>query len=246
MQTGIPLTFLGTGNFFAPGHYWNSFLLGNRILFEPSPAILPNLNKCGIDRTAIDVIFLSHFHCDHSFGWPFLLLDYLVNRRQSDLWVVGPPGVEQFLNEMLYAGRIDHIVRLVQSEVGSFPLHYVEVDEQEQEAGPVRFRATRVEHDATLECFGFVVEHEGRQIGYSGDTQLCDGLRTIAARSEALVLEASARKGITGGHIDLSGVRQLRSEFPHVPFILTHVGKDIDSDGIAKVRVAQDLESVDV
>src|SRR5215211_769702 len=67
------LTFLGTGNFSAPARYWNSFLIGDRVLVEPSPAVLPNLRKAGINPRAIDVVFISHFHADHTFGWPFLL-----------------------------------------------------------------------------------------------------------------------------------------------------------------------------
>ena len=30
-------TFLGTGNFLAPGRYWNSFVLDGRVLVEPAP-----------------------------------------------------------------------------------------------------------------------------------------------------------------------------------------------------------------
>lgn len=246
MSHSIPLTFLGTGNAFAPGHDWNAFLVGDHVLMETSPTVLPNLHRIGLDRQGIDVIFLSHFHADHSFGWPFLLLDFLAQKRTADLWVVGPPGIEAFLKQMLHAAAFDHIVEIIRKETGGFPLHYLEVDEAEQVAGSVRFRAVKVEHDPVLDCYGFLIEHNGRTIGYSGDTRRCVGLQQLAAAADVLVLEASARHGDIGGHMDLAGVRCLREEFPRLPFILTHTSKDMDSDGIPSVCVAQDLSTIHV
>jgi ribonuclease Z len=241
----IPLTFLGTGNAFAPGRYWNSFLIGGNVLVEPSPAVLANLKRAAVDMAAIDAVFISHFHADHTFGWPFLLLEYMARtRRTAPLWVVGPPGVEARLSEMLRVGAYPSHERAAKQ--GGFDLRFIDVDEQEQAAGPVRFRATRVEHEPELECFGFTIQHDGRTIGYSGDTRLCDGLRQIAARSDALALECADRHDGHGMHMNLDSVRTLRAECPNLPFILTHVNDDVDADGIPDVQVAADLETIDV
>ena len=239
----VPLTFLGTGNAFADGRYWNSFLIGGRVLVETSPTVPPNLRRAGADLAAIDAIFLSHFHADHTFGWPFLLLEYLfATRRRSDLWVVGPPGVEARLNEMLAVGSYPRHDR---ARTG-VDLHYVEVNEQEEEAGQVRFRAARLEHSPALDCYGYLIQHEGRAFGYSGDTRLCDGLRTIARASDALTLECNSKHTLVPDHMNLESVRSLRADCPNVPFILTHVGPDVDDGGLPNVRVAHDLETIAV
>lgn len=242
----VPLTFLGTGNFHVSGRYWNSFLLDGHILVEAAPTALPNLRRVGVDPLAVDVVVLSHFHADHTFGWPFLLLDRLVERRPaSDLWVVGPPGVKQFLNNMVRAGALDHIVETLQGNSPSFALHFVEVTGEDQEAGPLSFRAVRVEHDRLLDCYGYVLQYQGHRIGYSGDTQICDGLREIAANVEALVLECNERHASgRGDHMNLDSVRTLRHEFKELPFLLTHVGRDVDEDGIPNTRLPRDLETL--
>ena len=72
MPKPIQLTFLGTGNFHATAGYWNSFLIGERILVETSPSVLRNIQVAGRRLDDIDVIFISHFHADHTFGWPLL------------------------------------------------------------------------------------------------------------------------------------------------------------------------------
>lgn len=246
MPGTVPLTFLGTGNALAEGRYWSSFLVGGRVLVEPSPAVLPNLRRAGADLAAIDTVFLSHFHADHMFGWPFLLLEYLLRtRRRSGLWVVGPPGVEAKLAELCAVG--DYPVH--SRERGGFDLHFVEATGTDQEAGPVRFRAERVEHVPELECFGYVIEHAGRRIGYTGDSQLCAGVRRLAAASDLLVAECNQPHPIPGRqlvHMTHAEIATLRREFPGLPLLLTHVGADVDSGGLPDVRIPADLETIDV
>ena len=70
MHPSTAATFLGTGNYLAPDRYWNSFVLDGNVLVEPSPACLPNLRKSGLSAAALDVVVISHFHADHTFGWP--------------------------------------------------------------------------------------------------------------------------------------------------------------------------------
>jgi ribonuclease BN (tRNA processing enzyme) len=244
MATPVPLTFLGTGGFHATAGYWSSFLIGERILVEPSPSVLRNLQVAGKRLDDVDVIFISHFHADHTFGWPFLLLTALREQRPSDLWVVGPPGIGAFLQNMLKAGALDHVVAWARERPGTFALHYVEVTEQPQEAGGVRFRAVRVDHDPVLECFGFLFEVGGRTIGYSGDTTLCPGLREIAAGADVLVMECNAHDDRSPVHLAFNDVRAIREECPALPLVLTHRSHDVDDGGLPNVRVPEDFETV--
>src|SRR3989304_1978366 len=94
----LELLFLGSGNAFAPQRYWSSFLLNGRYLFDAPPTALPHLKRAGRAADDIDVIFISHFHADHFFGLPFLLLEYAEQTlRTKPLTIVGPPGIEQRL-----------------------------------------------------------------------------------------------------------------------------------------------------
>src|SRR5437667_8952518 len=101
------VTFLGTGNFQAPpGRYWNSFVMDGSILVEPSPTVLPHLRRCGIAVDSVEVVVISHFHPDHTFGWPFLLLEMVGHPRERPLYIVGPPAVDRFLADMMRLGGV--------------------------------------------------------------------------------------------------------------------------------------------
>jgi ribonuclease BN (tRNA processing enzyme) len=235
-------TFLGTGNYLAPGRYWNSFVLDGNVLVEPSPTVLPHLRRCGIPVADLDVVVISHFHPDHTFGWPFLLLE-VVRTRSSDrpFSVVGPPGVETFLADMMALGSVTDIAAAAH---GRFDLRYVEVDGSWQDVGPLRFRAVEVEHVPHLRCFGYIMELQGRRVGYSGDVHPCPGLDDLAGACDVLVLECNGPHPPPVTHMDVESVEALRRKFPDVPFVLTHLGEDVDPGEIPDVTMPNDFDTL--
>ena len=239
----MTITFLGTGNYTAPGRYWNSFVIDGTVLVEPSPTVLPHLRRCGIDVADLDAIAISHFHPDHTFGWPFLLLELMKERGERPLPVLGPPGVERYLAEMMELGGVPDVQREAHAILD---LKYVEVDGSWQDAGGVRFRAVEVEHVPHLRCFGYVFDRADRKVGYSGDTQPCAGLDEIAGASDVLVLECNGLHPWPA-HMDIESVRSLRSRFPDLPIVLTHLGDDIKDDaGITNIVLAEDFQTLEL
>ena len=236
------LTFLGTGNFLAPGRYWNSFVVDAGVLVEPAPTVLPHLRRCGIAAESLDVIVISHFHPDHTFGWPFLLLELLRCGRDRPLSIVGPPDVEAFLSDMMRLGSVRNVHDAAHAELD---IRYVEVDGAWQDAGPLRFRAIEVEHVPHLRCFAYLFDRGDRTIGYSGDTQPCPGLDELVGACDTAVLECNGRHP-EPSHMDLDAIRSLRARFPAVPFVLTHVGPDVDPAGIADVVLPDDFETLNL
>jgi ribonuclease Z len=236
------VTFLGTGNFLAPGRYWNSFVVDATVLVETAPTVLPHLRRCGLPAESLEVIVISHFHPDHTFGWPFLLLELLRRGRDKPLSIVGPPDVEAFLADMMRLGAVRNVHDAAHAELD---LRYMEVDGSWQEAGPLRFRAIEVEHVPHLRCFAYLFDRGGRTIGYSGDTQPCPGLDELVAASHSVVLECNGRHP-EPSHMDVEAIRSLRGRFPAVPFVLTHVGGDVDAAGIADVFLPDDFETLNL
>lgn len=237
------LTFLGTGNYLAPGgRYWNSFVLDATVLVEPAPTVLPHLRQCGIPAESIETVVISHFHPDHTFGWPFFLLEAARRGRGGPLYVVGPPGVEAFLSEMMKLGGVLNVQEMAHSRLD---MRYVEVDESWQQAGSLKFRGVEVDHVAHLTCFGYVFDLHDRRVGYSGDTQLCSGLEDIARSSDALVLECNSRHPWPG-HMNIDAVKTLRARVPDVPFVLTHVDEEVEIAGLVNVQLPADFERVEL
>src|SRR5690349_8297477 len=101
----LELTFLGSGNAFAfEGRAFSSVLLDKRYLFDCGPTVLQQLQKLDVSPNDIEVVFISHFHADHFFGLPFLMLAGKYHGRTKDLVIVGPPGIERRTEDLLGLG----------------------------------------------------------------------------------------------------------------------------------------------
>lgn len=237
------ITFLGTGNFLAPGRYWNCFVLDGTILVETAPTVLPHLRQCGLSTDALDAIVISHFHADHTFGWPFLLFEALARGRDRPLFVVGPPGVQAYFADMM---RVASVMNVHEAVHAGLDVRYVEVDGSWQQAGSLRFRAIEVDHVAHLQCYGYLFDRGEHTIGYSGDTKPCSGLDELVGGSDTVVLECNGAHPPPQVHMSEADVRALRERFPDVPFVLTHLGANVDASGIPGVTVPDDFETVRV
>jgi ribonuclease BN (tRNA processing enzyme) len=244
----LDLTFLGTGNAFAPTRYWSSFIANGKYLFDAPPTLLPHLRKLDIDPRDIEVIFISHFHGDHYFGLPFALLEFAEKEpRIKDLTIVGPPGIK---------GRVEASTNLAFANVfrkrdRGYPLTFVEAkDEREARAGACSYIPYRVQHVPDLESFGFRVTLDGYTIAYTGDAVYCEALVHLADGADVLVCECSCWTETCGAiHMTPSSVLRLRDAIsPSTRIIITHIGAGEAPQSItdAGILIADDLRTITI
>jgi ribonuclease BN (tRNA processing enzyme) len=199
--------------------------------------VLQQLQKAGLSSNDIDVVFISHFHADHFFGLPFLLLDGRYGGRTSDLTIVGPPGIES---------RVDGLMALGYERVleeAKFERHYVEMKDGSSLAiGDIEVTAAEIAHVDELECLAYRAKIAGgRSLVYSGDTTLCDPLVALVEGADVLVLECSPREARV--HLSPAGLEEVARHAPDATVIATHLDGVLQREGVI---VAQDLERYSV
>jgi len=237
----LELTFLGSGNAFAssPGRYWSSFLANGRYLFDAPPTLLPHLKQLRMPLTDIEVIFISHFHGDHFMGLPFLFLEYIyLTERRQDLFTVGPPGVEQ---------KIEEFARQCYQEVtreAGYRRRYIEARPgSDQFVNEIGFQAFPMNHVRDrLECFGYRAHVGDKTVAYTGDTMFCDEIFQLAEGADVLVLDCTYSEGSGPEHMGVDDLRVIRKRVaPETTIILTHVNGEPDIAGLENVVIARDF-----
>jgi ribonuclease BN (tRNA processing enzyme) len=179
----LELCFLGSGNAFAPLRYWSSFLVNGRYLFDCPPTALAHLKRMGRPPEEIRVVLVSHFHGDHFFGLPFLLLEYGESKPPSqDLFIVGPAQIQEKLEWMTELG----FPGLLERSAG-YQRRYVEVsDGYSGEVGGAGLQALRVDHTSPRVLW-VPGGDRGRTVA-SGDARMGDAC-TLVDGADVFVVE---------------------------------------------------------
>lgn len=220
-QTSVELLFLGSGNAFAPGRAFSSFIVDRNILFEASPTTLPAIRELKIPLEDIRYLFVSHFHADHCFGLPFIFLDhYFVTRRKVPLMIIGPKGIKRLSSDLVDLGFSDTRKRYSKN----FPVEFLEaIPGKEYAFKDFSFRAHNMSHGDTT-CLGFSLRYKQRTLAYSGDTGPCPALTDMLSDADIAVLEMSSIDGDFPSHLNLQNILDIRKALPsQTKLVLTHL-----------------------
>lgn len=169
------------------------------------------MHKLGINTKDVDVIFVSHHHADHSFGLPFLLLEYCVRfERQEPLYIIGPAGLEERTHKTCDLAWPDMRAAGFEPRV---PLRFIEIErEGEYQAGDLTFRAIPMAHFG-LDALGYRFEYKGKTFAYSGDTGECDQVCRLLDKVDVAVIELTHPvKKEDPGHLDIVEFRRLTED----------------------------------
>ncbi len=236
----MELTFLGSSNAFASeGRYWSSFLVDGKYLFDAPPTLLPHLKQLRRSPADLDVIFLTHHHGDHFMGMPFLLLEYTyMTPRDRDLYIVGPPGVEEWMEDFA-----DRCYPNITRDAG-YKRRYIDARPgSDQEAGAITFRAVPMNHvKESMQAMGYRARINGKTVAYTGDTMFCDEIYELARGADVLVVDCTYSEGCGPEHMGLDDVKLIRQKVaPETAIVLTHMNSQPVTNGLNNVLTASDL-----
>jgi len=222
----VKVVFVGTSDAFGAGGRRQSAIFvetpgGGGVLLDCAPTTASGLVALGIERQAIDVIALSHFHADHFAGVPQLVLASMYeDRRRRPLVVAGPPGVEARVRAA--ADAIGH--GLAGREL-PFELRFVELPPDEVvDVGPARLATFPVHHQPETCPHGLRLEAGGRTIAYSGDTGWFDALPARLRSADLAICECTFLAPSFEYHLDYETLAERASRFECGRLVLTHLG----------------------
>ncbi|MGY4157132.1 ribonuclease BN (tRNA processing enzyme) [Bradyrhizobium sp. USDA 4461] len=224
----MQLRFVGCGDAFGSGGRFNTcfHVSGERanFLIDCGASSLPALKRLEIDRDAIDLILITHFHGDHFAGLPFFLLDAQFSRRTRPLVIAGPEGIETKLPQVMEV-MFEHSSRTRQR----FDLSVVTLAPQEPRSfGEMTVTPFPVLHGESGGPFlAYRIEAEGRVISYSADTEWTDTLIPAAQNADLFIAEAYTHDKMVKNHLSLTTLDAHLPAINAKRVVLTHMSDDM-------------------
>jgi ribonuclease BN (tRNA processing enzyme) len=195
----MKLEFLGVGEAFDPLLSNCTYLLHGttKLLIDCGYAAPQRILTPNFDADYLDAIYLTHFHADHSFGLPALLVRSLQEERSRPLSIIGQSGTEAFVNNLL---------ELAYPGIGEKVLPFLNFIESDSQVIINELTLDFAESDHSLRNLSLRISDGKSQIGISGDGALTEATRELYRPCSLLVHEAFKLQEQFQGHESAKGV----------------------------------------
>ena len=202
--TKMKITVLGSGNAFnTSGRFHACYLLESdrfSLLLDCGATSLAALQKRKFDLGELDFVLLTHFHGDHTFGLPFVLIQMdIILSRKKELIIHGPPGVEEFCRRLIETAYPGFLPR--------FTLSFREIRDVTS-IGPWQVSAFPMTHRP--ESSGYRLKDSYGVFAFSGDCAFDDKLFRLVDGVDLAIVELSMESQTDPAiaHVALDEVRR--------------------------------------
>jgi ribonuclease Z len=153
---------------------------GQVLLFDAGRGVPIRMGQIKVPVGKIEVLFLTHFHSDHTSGIPDVWLTGwlgpVFGRRQQPFRVIGPTGTKELMANLQKAYALDVKIR---TEDEKLPPQGIAVAAEDfntdgvvYEKNGLKVTAFEVDHgDAIKPAYGYRIDYNGHSAVISGDTR---------------------------------------------------------------------------
>jgi ribonuclease BN (tRNA processing enzyme) len=207
-------------------------VVNGRLLLDGGAPLLPHMKRVGIDPGAIDVVFLTHFHGDHTLGLPtFVLHRVFVDDRP--LTFVGPEGVEERLEALWDVSWGPDWKRVMRPK---FNVTYQTATPAGTAAG-FDYETIRLDHGSSGSN-GYRIHVNGRVLAYSGDTEATAPLDALVEGADVAIVEATG-PGDIFSHMSWENAADLKRRHPKTRFMFNHLYSGTLEDAASDLQVIE-------
>lgn len=224
----VTVTFAGSGDAFGSGGRLNTCIVVDapdmRFAVDFGASSLVALNALGIEHNTIEAIVITHLHGDHAGGIPFLLMDAMLGaRRQSALTIIGPPGIERWVEQAtatLFPGSDKMQPR--------FALEFVELPSTATHChGELEIQTMPAVHTPEAKPTSVRLQIAGKVISYTGDGEWNPHMPALADGADLLIMECYAFSKPVKYHLNYPDIEANRTALNAKRIVLTHMGPEM-------------------
>jgi ribonuclease Z len=237
----IEVVFLGVGEAFDEALPNTSILI--RCAGETNPVTL--LLDCGFTAPpqfwreepavdALDGIWISHFHGDHAFGLPALLVRFWEEGRGKALTLLGQKGIESFTRkavDLAYPGLYEKL---------AFPIRFAEV-EPKTDVAIFDLTLQTAENVHSQRDLALRIDARGTSIYYSGDGKPTPESMALAEGSQLIIHEAFDLETEVPGHGTVTGSIAMAKRCKASHLALVHIQRNVRSHVLERNQQFRDL-----
>jgi ribonuclease Z len=204
-DSDLRITLLGTGSPLPRSDRFGPSTLveagGQTLLFDAGRGVPIRMRQLNIPLGKIDVVFLTHFHSDHTSGLPDIWLTgwLQIGQRKGAFHVIGPVGAKALMAGLEQAYAADIKIReddeKLAPEAIAIQVEEFSKDGVVYERDGLRVSAFEVNHgDAIKPAYGYRIDYHGYSAVLSGDTRFNENVIKYGTGADVLIHEVAMAK----------------------------------------------------
>jgi len=206
-ESDFKVTLLGTGSPTPKADRFGPSTLveagAQKLLFDAGRGVPIRLRQLNVQLGKINVLFITHYHSDHTSGIPDVWLSGWLpapyGRRTTPFHVIGPVGAKALMSNLEGAYSLDVKIRIEDQKLPpagiAMGVEEFDKDGVVYEKDGVKVIAFAVEHGPAIKpAVGYRIEYKGRSVTISGDTRYDQNVIKYGTRSDVLIHEVASAK----------------------------------------------------
>jgi ribonuclease Z len=235
-ENALQVTFAGVGEAFDERLPNTSILVeaaGTSLLLDCGFTAASAFWRAAADPLNLDGVYITHFHGDHFFGLPALLVRSVDEGRTRPLTILGQPEVEHKVRsamELAYEGVLAK---------SALPLSFVACQpDQPRTIGGLTLDFAYGDHPRP--CLGVRVSGAGCSVFYSGDGRPTPATAALAAGCDLVVHESFSLDPDTPGHGTIGSSVEFARKAGVPRLALVHVQRGVRHGNLKEIQAAME------
>lgn len=227
----MKVIFLGVGEAFDENIPNNSHLIiteKTKLLLDCGLTAAPQVWKFNPDPNLLDAIYISHWHADHYFGLPGLLLRMWEGGRIRPIVIISRKGFKDQFAKLMDLAYLDF------SEKFKFNIEIIEINEKEK----TNFNDLKLSFAKTVhsgENLAIKISDGKNIVAYSGDGSPIAG-NDFYKNSDLLILETYLYDKEIIGHSSIVSAITFAENNNVKCLALTHINRDLRRKDLTKIK----------
>lgn len=224
----------------------NQSILVDDVLFDVGSGVVKKIESLNIFTKSIKYLVITHAHADHFFDLPNYLIGRSIRKENAEtLKIICGKGIREKTIKLFELSFGDGIKNKYKDFEKKYNVEFVELSNlQVYEDKNIKITAYDLEHGTCKPIMGYVLEKDGRVLGYATDTTLCDNVIKICERADIAFLDATNTIP-TGMHLGLGEVIELSKKYPKTRICAIHRSDYVHSH-IKEIEFPEDGDVIEI
>ena len=216
------------------------------MLIDVGSGVVKKMESLGIYTKTIKYLLITHVHSDHFVDLPNYLIGRNIRRENTEtLHIICGKGIRAKAIQLFELCFGDGNKNKYANFDEIYNVKFIELENGETfETDSMRITAYELEHGTCKPILGFLIEKEGKVLGYATDTTLCENVKMICEKSDYAFLDATNTIP-TKSHMGVEEVIWLAKEYPNTKVYAIHRSDYVHSH-IHYIQFPEDGDMIEI